>query len=46
MENSLCVIFDKLGCTIIVQGLWPNFGASLKIRKKSDFDRNHLKVST
>ena len=46
MENSLCVIFDEFGCTIIVQGLWPNFGASLKIRKKSNFNHNQLKVST
>ena len=32
-------------CTI-VQGLWPNFGATLKIHKKSKFDRNQLKLST
>ena len=38
----------KLGqrpCTI-VQGLWPDFGATFKIHKKSNFDRNQLKVST
>ena len=30
----------------IVQGIWSNFGATLKIRKKSNFDQNQLKVST
>ena len=44
MEKSLLVIFDKIPCTI-VEGLWPNFGATLKIRKKSNFDRNQLKFS-
>ena len=29
----------------IVQGLWPDFGATLKILKKSNFDRNQLKLS-
>ena len=49
MENPLLVILVKFGqrpCTIIVQGLWPNFGATLKIHKKSNFDRNQLKLST
>ena len=49
MENSLQFIFAKLGqrpCTIIVQGLWPDFRAALKIRKKSNFDQNQLKLST
>ena len=32
-------------CTI-VQGLWPDFLATLKIHKKSNFDRNQLKVDT
>ena len=32
-------------CTI-VQGLWPDFLVTLKIRKKSKFDRNQLKLST
>ena len=48
MENSLLVIltkFAKRPCTI-VQGLLPDFGATLKIHKKSNFDRNQLKVST
>ena len=36
MENSLLAIFDEIWpnpCTI-VQGLWPDFGATLKIHKK------------
>ena len=35
MENSLLAISPKFGprpCTI-VQGLWPDFGATLKIHK-------------
>ena len=47
MKNSLLVIFAKIWpkpCTI-VQGLWPDFGATLKIHKKSKFDQNQLKVS-
>ena len=46
MENSLLFIFAKFGqnpCTI-VQGLCPDFGTTLKICKKSNFDRNHLKL--
>ena len=35
--------FGQRPCTI-VQGLWPDFGATLKICKKSNFDRNQLKV--
>ena len=49
MENSLLTIFCKIWPTTlyyIVQGLLPDFGATLKIRKKSNFDRNQLKVST
>ena len=46
MKNSLLVIFgekfDQSPCTI-VQGLWPDFGASLKICMKSKFDLNQLK---
>ena len=48
MENSLLFIlakFDQNPCTI-VQGLLPDFGATLKIRKKSKFDWNQLKLST
>ena len=44
MKNSLLAIFDKIPCTI-VQELWPNFGATLKIHKKSNFDGNQLKLS-
>ena len=36
--------FDPRPCTI-VQGLWPDFGANLKICKKYNFDRNQLKLS-
>ena len=49
MENSLLAIFDEIwpkSLYYIVQGLWPDFGASLKIHKKSNFDRNQLKPST
>ena len=48
MENSLHAIFVKIWpktMYYIVQGLWPNFGANLKICKKSNFDQNHLKLS-
>ena len=49
MANSLLFIFDEIWpetMYYIVQGLWPNFGATSKIRKKSNFDRNQLKLST
>ena len=45
MENSLGAIFDKIPCTI-VQGVWSDFGATLKIHKKSNFDWNQLKLDT
>ena len=45
MKNSLLAVFDKIPCTI-VQGTLSNFGATLKIHKKSNFDRNQLKLST
>ena len=45
MENSLLAIFDKVSCTI-AHDLWPNFGATFKIHKKSKFDQNQLKIST
>ena len=32
-------------CTI-VQGLLPDFGVTLKIHKKSNFDRNQFKLET
>ena len=41
MENSLLAIFDNIHCTI-VQGLWPNYGAT-SIPKKSNFNHNQLK---
>ena len=37
--------FGQRPCTI-VQGLWPDFGATLKIHKKSNFDQNQLELST
>ena len=49
MENSLLAIFSEIWpktLYYIVQGLWPNFRATLKIRKKSKFNRNQLKLST
>ena len=45
MEKSLIAIFDEIPCTI-VQGLWPDFRTTLKIHKKSNIDRNQLKLST
>ena len=41
MENSLLVIFDEIWAKslyIIVQGVWLDFGATLKICKKSKLD--------
>ena len=47
MKNSLLAIFDEIWpMTLYVQGLWPDFGATLKICKNSNFDRNQLKLST
>ena len=49
MEKSLLVIFDEIWpktMYYIVQGLWLDFGATLKIHKKSNFDQNQLKLST
>ena len=46
MENSLLAIFNEIWpmtLYYIVQGLWPNFGANLKICKKFSFDWNQLK---
>ena len=34
MENSLLVIFGQNPCTI-VEGLWPNFKATIKIHKNT-----------
>ena len=47
MENSLLVIFDEIWpmtLYYIVQGLWPDFGATLKICKNSNFDQNQFKI--
>ena len=47
MENSLLFIFDEIWPkTLYYKGLWPDFGATLKICKKSNFDRNQFKLST
>ena len=43
INNSLGAIFDKIPCTI-AHGLGPNFGANLKIHKKSKCDRIQLKL--
>ena len=45
MKISLGTIFDEIPCTI-AHGLWPDFGATLKIYKKYKFDQNQLKLST
>ena len=37
--------FGQRPCTI-VQGLWPDFGATLKIHKKSNFDLNQVLINT
>ena len=49
MENSLLAIFDEIWpmtLYYIVLGVWPDFATTLKIRKKSNFDQNPLKLST
>ena len=49
MENSLLFIFGEIwskSLYYIVQGLLSDFGATLKIHKKSKFDQNQLKLST
>ena len=45
LSISFLMKFGQRPCTI-VQVLWPDFGAALKIHKKSNFDRNQLKIST
>ena len=47
MENSLLAIVDEIRpkTLYLVQGVWPDFLATLKIHKKSNFDQNQLKVS-
>ena len=49
MENSLLAIFGKIwpkSLYYIVHGIWPGLLATLKIHKKSNFDRNQHKLST
>ena len=49
MENFLLVIFDEIWpmtLYYIVQGLWPDFGATLKIHKNSNFDQNQHNINT
>ena len=47
MVKSLLFIFDEIWPEpLYIQGLLPDFGATLKIHKKSNFDRNQLKFST
>ena len=45
LSLSLFMKFGQRPCTI-VQGVWPDFGATSKIYKKSKFDWNQLKLST
>ena len=48
MQNSLLVIFGEIWpmtLYYLVQGLSLDFGATLKICKKSKFDRNQLKLA-
>ena len=48
LVNSLLPIFDEIwpkSLYYIVQGLRPDFGATLKIRKKFNFHWNQLKLS-
>ena len=42
---SFLAKFGQNHCTI-VQGLLSDFGATLKIHKKSKFDQNQIKLST
>ena len=45
LSFSFLAKFGQKHCTI-VQGLLSDFGATLKIHKKSKFDWNELKLST
>ena len=45
MENFLLFIFGEIWL-VTLQGLLPDFGVTLKNRKKSNFDQNQLKLST
>ena len=48
MENSPLFNFDEIWPKTMYysKGLWPDFGATLKIHKKSNFDLNQFKLST
>ena len=48
MENSFLVNFGEIWPMTLYYstGLWPDFGATLKILKKSNFDWNQLRFST
>ena len=48
MENSLLFIFGEIWLVTLYYstGTLPDFGVTLKICKKSSFDRNGLKLST
>ena len=39
-------IYKRFKLNTTVQGLLPDFGVTLKNRKKSNFDRNQLKLAT
>ena len=48
MEDSLVAIFDEIWpmtMYYLVQGLRPDFGATLRIHAKSIFDLSSLKIS-
>ena len=44
LSFSFLMKFGQRPCTI-VQGLWPDFGATSKIHRKYNFDWNQLKLS-
>ena len=49
MENSLLFNFDEIWPKALYYystGTFARFWSNLKIRKKSNFDRNQLKLST
>ena len=48
MEISLLVIFDEIWLKTMYYSTWSlaRFLSNLKIHKKSNFDRNQLKLST
>ena len=46
-EINITCIVHTCTCAMYVQCIkWPNFGATLKICKKSNFDWNQFKLST